>query len=54
MEKVVKIVNKKDDTNEINVLFMGLMGERKGVYDIIEAAKYIQNPYAPEIFNLLP
>lgn len=36
------------DTNKIaheklNVLFMGRFGKRKGVYDIIEAAKYIQN-----------
>lgn len=34
----------KNNSEEINVLFMGLMGERKGVFDIIEAAKYIQNP----------
>lgn len=28
----------------IKVLFMGRLGKRKGLYDIIEAAKYIQNP----------
>jgi glycosyltransferase involved in cell wall biosynthesis len=34
----------KITTEKINVLFMGRVGKRKGVYDIIEAAKLITNP----------
>lgn len=34
----------KITTNKINILFMGRIGKRKGVYDIIEAAKSITNP----------
>lgn len=34
----------KISTEKINVLFMGRIGKRKGVYDIIEAAKLITNP----------
>lgn len=30
------------ESHTTNVLFLGLMGKNKGVYDIIEAAKYIQ------------
>lgn len=31
-------------TEKINVLFMGRIGKRKGIYDIIESAKLITNP----------
>ncbi|MGD9581937.1 MAG: glycosyltransferase family 4 protein [Vampirovibrionia bacterium] len=31
------------EKNNINVLFMGLIGERKGAFDLIKAAKSIQN-----------
>lgn len=31
-------------SDSVNVLFMGRLGHRKGVYDILEAAKYIENP----------
>lgn len=31
------------ESESINVLFMGRLGQRKGVYDIIEAAKHIKN-----------
>lgn len=40
--KIKEINNKNDQI--INVLFMGRIGKRKGAYDIIDAAKYIQNP----------
>jgi len=41
---VIRDIN-PESTNEniINVLFMGRIGERKGAYDIIEAAKHIKN-----------
>lgn len=34
----------KIPTDKINVLFMGRIGKRKGVYDIIDSAKLITNP----------
>ncbi len=34
---------KEKKPEKINVLFMGRVGERKGVYDILKAAKLIQN-----------
>jgi len=32
------------ESESINVLFMGRLGKRKGIYDIIEAAKLLKNP----------
>lgn len=34
---------KKQLNNPLNILFTGRIGQRKGVYDIIEAVKYIKN-----------
>lgn len=38
---IMKEFNSKESANSIKVLFMGRLGQNKGVYDIIEAAKYI-------------
>lgn len=35
----------KIQTDKINVLFMGRLGKRKGVFEIIEASKSITNPH---------
>lgn len=35
---------KRIQHDKINVTFMGILGKRKGAYDIIEAAKQIKNP----------
>jgi len=32
------------DSEKINVLFMGIIGKRKGAYDVVEAAQYLTNP----------
>lgn len=32
------------ENNTVNVLFMGRLGQRKGAYDLVEAAKLIKNP----------
>lgn len=40
---VIKEPN-KIHLDKINILFMGRLGKRKGTYDILEAAKYINNP----------
>lgn len=40
------IINKKNSAKlqkKTNVLFMGLISKRKGAYDILESAKYLQN-----------
>ena len=39
----LKELNPKPVSENVNVLFMGIMGKRKGAYDIIEAAKSIKN-----------
>lgn len=38
----VKKINDRS-SNEVNVLFMGRIGKRKGAYDILEAARLIEN-----------
>lgn len=38
----VKKINLRN-SDKVNVLFMGRLGKRKGAYDIVEAAKYIDN-----------
>lgn len=45
LDNPIVIKDMKNTSNEIvNILFMGRLGKRKGTYDIIEAAKYIQSP----------
>lgn len=39
---VIKDINSKE-SNQINILFLGKLCQLKGVYDIIESAKYITN-----------
>lgn len=46
----LKRIEEKTLNEDINTLFMGRLGKRKGAYDIIEAAKYLQNNNVKIIF----
>jgi len=41
----IRPIEQKNNDQTVNVLFMGRVEARKGIYDLVESAKFISNPY---------